>query len=96
MLTSTQNSLLRWQWAFWPEILLCLGIMLVCWRHIGLVFAGAVLLSRAPVLFVFAPEGQYKYYAAIDMAAPILLAAAIPLVIAILKKPAGPHPASSM
>ncbi|KCZ56893.1 hypothetical protein [Hyphomonas chukchiensis] len=95
MLASTQHSLLRLQWAFWPEILLCLGIMLVCWRHAGLGFAGAVLLSRVPVLFVFAPEGQYKYYAAIDMAAPILLAAAIPLVIAMLKKPGRSHQASS-
>jgi hypothetical protein len=91
MLASTQNALLSLQWAFWPEILLCLGMMLICWRHAGLVFAGAVLLSRVPVLFVFAPEGQYKYYAAIDMAAPILLAVAIPLVIATLKKTAGSH-----
>lgn len=95
MLTSTQNSLLRLQWAFWPEILLCLGVMLVCWRHAGLVFAGAVLLSRVPVLFVFAPEGQYKYYAAIDMAAPILLVGAIPLVVAIMKKFASSSSTSS-
>ncbi|MEH6488449.1 hypothetical protein [Hyphomonas oceanitis] len=90
MLASTQNPLLRLQWAFWPEILVCLLIMVVCWRHTGLVFAGVVLLSRVPVLFVFAPEGQYKYYAAIDMAAPILLVGAIPVLLTILKRSASP------
>ena len=63
-------------------------MMAVCWRQTGLVFAGAVLLSRVPVLFVFAPEGQYKYYAAIDMAAPILLVGAIPVLLTILKRSA--------
>ena len=88
MLASTQSFLLRLQWAFWPEILFCLLMMAVCWRQTGLVFAGAVLLSRVPVLFVFAPEGQYKYYAAIDMAAPILLVGAIPVLLTILKRSA--------
>ena len=86
VLASTENPLLRLQWMFWPEILLCLGVMIVFWRNAGLVFAGSVLLSRVPVLFIFAPEGQYKYYAAIDMAAPVLIAAALPLVLSVLKK----------
>ncbi|MCA8900558.1 MAG: GtrA family protein [Hyphomonas sp.] len=75
---STQSPLLKHQWAFWPEILM-LCILVLCWRVApDLGFAAALLAVRVPPLILLAPEGQFKYYAAIEMGTPVLMAIALP------------------